>query len=197
MIKQNGFIIFRKFYCFYKIYVFDKQNLSSNNKTFVSKITKFHFPKNKTKFIIGNKRILRVYISCCCWWWWWWCRSWWWWWCWIVTECSESYWEWWRWWWWWCRWWWCWRVLSVLRVTRVVQGSMMHVYRCLIVICGAANPILNAANPVWVFSFSWTQSNDTKAAGEAKGTNFMEWTLCFRALWCGEMSDGVRQLSVL
>ena len=29
------------------------------------------------------------------------------------------------------------------------------------------------------------------------GTNFMEWTLCFRALWCGEMSDGVRQLSVL
>ena len=146
MIKQNGFIIFRKFYCFYKIYVFDKQNLSSNNKTFVSKITKFHFPKNKTKFIIGNKRILRVYISCCCWWWW-------------------------------CRWWWCWRVLSVLRVTRVVQGSMMHVYRCLIVICGAANPILNAANPVWVFSFSWTQSNDTKAAGEAKGTNFMEWLL--------------------
>ena len=63
MIKQNGFIIFRKFYCFYKIYVFDKQNLSSNNKTFVSKITKFHFPKNKTKFIIGNKRISRVYIS--------------------------------------------------------------------------------------------------------------------------------------
>ena len=61
-----GLLFLENYIVFFKIYVFDKQNLSSNNKTFVSKITKFHFPKNKTKFIIGNKRILRVYISCCC-----------------------------------------------------------------------------------------------------------------------------------
>ena len=74
-----------------------------------------------------------------------------------------------------------WELLRVVKVVVVVVRSgfndaCVQVPYCDLWCC-AANPILNAANPVWVFSFSWTQSNDTKAAGEAKGTNFMEWLL--------------------
>ena len=74
-----------------------------------------------------------------------------------------------------------WELLRVVKVVVVVvcsgfNDACVQVPYCDLWCC-AANPILNAANPVWVFSFSWTQSNDTKAAGEAKGTNFMEWTL--------------------